>query len=212
MPVPSRFGIYARTTGGAPGSSTTLNPADKGAQITLSGGNLTATKNTVDSFQSVRATVSKSTGKYYFECTTVGGGSGGQTIVGWANGAASLATFFGATSDSIAYQGSSGALFMNGVTIASYDTWGNPGEISRIAVDWGAKKIWVGRVGTGLWNGSGAADPATGAGGVNIAAINAGPYFPGVSVYSAASPSSLTVNFGATPFAGFLPSGFSVVS
>lgn len=46
----------------------TWNPADKNADITLSGGDLTAT-NATASWASVRATTSRSTGKWYFEST-----------------------------------------------------------------------------------------------------------------------------------------------
>jgi arabinogalactan endo-1,4-beta-galactosidase len=50
-------------------ANTTLNPSDKNAGITLSGGNLTATNNNGAQPQGVRAAHSYGTGKFYWEGT-----------------------------------------------------------------------------------------------------------------------------------------------
>lgn len=46
----------------------TLNPSDKDAAITLSGGDLTMSSAT-NAWRSVRATIGKSSGKWYWEVT-----------------------------------------------------------------------------------------------------------------------------------------------
>ena len=47
----------------------TWNSADKSASVSLSGGDLTATKTTSDGWAGVRSTISKSSGKWYWEVT-----------------------------------------------------------------------------------------------------------------------------------------------
>src|ERR1019366_4629393 len=68
-------------------AATTLNPSDKGAGITLSGGNLTAAG---VSTNNVRSTTSKTTGKLYFEVTVNSGATGNALGVALANAGMSL--------------------------------------------------------------------------------------------------------------------------
>lgn len=77
--------------GAAAGNPTvTWNPADKAPNILLSNGNLTATGQTDTSgtWNSVRATLSQSAGKRYFENTYV---SGGGCVLGVASAGGTLA-------------------------------------------------------------------------------------------------------------------------
>lgn len=91
----------------------TWNSSDKSANITLSGGDLTATNAGVATWVGVRATITKSTGKWYWEITL------GQTTntVGTVHGAATLARALNANNniDIIGYlTGQGGFKFENG--------------------------------------------------------------------------------------------------
>jgi hypothetical protein len=82
------------TLGLPPGATAwggTWNPADKNADITLSGSDLIATSNA--SLASVRGTQGRSSGKYYFELTA--GGPDQVSLGGAANASASLSTYPG---------------------------------------------------------------------------------------------------------------------
>lgn len=90
--------------GGAGPSAATWNPADKAANITLSGGNLTATT-ALASWVSVRATQGVSSGKYYWELVQVGTDTGpGYNMPGVALAAAGLNSFIGADASGWSYQ------------------------------------------------------------------------------------------------------------
>ena len=79
--------------GGAPAVTyATWNPADKGS-ITLSGGDLLAQSNS-GAWNSVRSTISKTSGKWYCEITC-GGASGGGIALGSGTSSANLFDFPG---------------------------------------------------------------------------------------------------------------------
>ena len=83
------FGSKRVSAGGGGGVTyATWNPADKGADITLSGGNLVAT-HTSDNAATVRANVGKSSGKWYWEITTTGHANQGW-LFGVADGTTSI--------------------------------------------------------------------------------------------------------------------------
>jgi hypothetical protein len=60
--------------------TSTWNPADKGASVVLSGGNLIAAK-AAAGYQSVRGTISKSSGNRYFEITAVNTSGGAIPLI-----------------------------------------------------------------------------------------------------------------------------------
>jgi hypothetical protein len=66
------------------------------------------------------------------------------------------------------------------------------------------KKVWFTTSGT-IWTGSG--DPAAGTGGLDCSALNAGPYFPAVTLFD--SGDSVTLNAGGSAFTYTAPSGAS---
>ena len=73
-----------------PPTNSTWNPSDKGANVTLSGGNLTAVKNG-SGYESVRGTESKISQRRYFEVTAVAAsGSSINLMVGVADSAFTL--------------------------------------------------------------------------------------------------------------------------
>jgi hypothetical protein len=93
--------------GGGGGPFTTLNPADKHADITLSNGDLTAISGTVTSWRSVRSVVAMdaSVDKIHVEVTIDNlTGSNQGLMVGIADaGAAILANYLGSVDDSLGY-------------------------------------------------------------------------------------------------------------
>lgn len=182
-------------------TSTTLNPDDKTANITLSGSNLVATAST-SSNGGVRAADAQTSGKYYFEITwTATGGS--DTGVGFCDDSCDL-NAIGSSAVRAAIVFNSGNFYVNGSNLVSIGA-PSTGTVTCIAVDLGAQLIWA-RQGSGNWNDSGTANPATGTGGESISALS-GNFFPAISLGSTSA--ELTANFGATSFAQTVPSGFT---
>lgn len=122
----------------------TWNPSDKTAGLTLSNGDLKATKTTALSYENVRATVGYNSGKYYWELTV---GDPSSTISqDWYLGVRDV-------SESISTVGIAGLS-------AGYRPNPSNGSVARIAVDFDNSKIWV-ALDAGAWlNGGG--DPETG--------------------------------------------------
>lgn len=186
--------------------TTTLNPADKGADITLSGGNLTASGTAVTNSELCRATGSASV-KFYFEvnCTTFA--TGGNSGVGLCTASAIGSTLgSGPVQGALVYSG--GGIFATS-TNSSKTLSPLQGHIVQVAVDGASKLFWVRNVGIGVWNSptTGTDDPATGVGGVSFSSLT-GPFFP-VVCFKAASLCTVTANFGATAFAGIIPAGYT---
>ena len=78
--------------------------------------------------------------------------------------------------------------------------------VLRFAVDLTARRIWLAQ-NNGLWNNDGAANPATGANGLVVAAGN---YAPAIGFGGAGSVvnDTMTINVGGSVFAYAAPSGF----
>ena len=84
------------------------------------------------------------------------------------------------------------------------------GQIACIALDLTGQLIWFRKGAAGNWNGSGTANPATGAGGYAVSFVGAG--VAAYALYSSnnATPTGLvTANFGDSAFAGVVPAGFA---
>jgi len=189
---------------------TTWSTTQKDANLTLSGGNLiaTASSTNVTGF-GVRAADVQSTGKFYWEYTTGATYAGTNNAIGLCNG--DVVTYgFAQTLGNVAILNKSGAIWVNSTQkltgVGAYTT----NALICVAVDLAAQLIWF-RVGAaGNWNGSAANNPATGVGGVSIAAI--APAYQ-TSSYPVATLTSngdsVTANFGATAFSGAVPAGFT---
>ena len=185
------------TAAGATSGLTTLNPLDKKSDlVVLSNGNLTATGTDTGGNNWVRSTSAK-TGKRYVEFTAT-------TVANSVFGIADLSamTFPGANAKSF-------GLFYHGFgsingTFPDWLTAYASGNVVGMAVDLTAGLVWW-RTGAGNWNGSGTANPATGAGGFSIAAYTGTPHH---IIVSGDNGHVATVNFGATAFANAAPSGF----
>lgn len=169
----------------------TWNPADKSAGMTLSGGNLTTDGG--DS-GTVRATIGKSSGKWYWEITV---GTPPERDIGIALATHDLSVFCGGTGESWAYYGGDGEVYHDDPGTAHGVTFGS-GDVVGVALDMDSGKVWW-RV-NGTWQ---SGDPATGT----------TPAFSGLTgtmypCIGGGDNGIATANFGASAFANTPPSGF----
>jgi len=190
-------------------ATTTWNPADKSASITLDGTNLIATRNSTNnnSYRSVRSVASNASGKKYFEYlwTT----AADQGLVGVGDNGAFLESYLGSSTNSVGWFGTDGNVYRGGGgPAAAIGTFGNGDRIS-IALDIGNGRIWFRKNG-GNWNNNGSADPATNVGGIDVSGLT-GPFYAAATLYSEGTPGTTygTANFGASTYAYTVPSGFS---
>jgi len=159
---------------------------DKGAAITLSGGNLSLSSTGVGM---TRATMSLTSGKWYWECYPTS--STANMVIGVASGSADVTEYTGQNNQSWGYYGpgnvlSNSSFIMGGQ--ASYTT----GDTIGVAVDMGAGSVQFYK------NGSATGSALTGL---------PNPLFP--SSGACASGVSMTCNFGASSFNYPAPSGFN---
>ena len=174
---------------------------DKTANVTLSGGNLTATFAAGQG--GVRCDTSFAGGKLYYEIYQTTGGA--VSFFGWANAAAvfTVNSMGGSPPSAMSASPGRGTVVFNGSTLGQSLDCGDTGSDTNgtlcIAIDFTAKLFWV-RVAPqeagGYWNNSITADPATGTGGYSLATIGAGPYFPMFSANGAGAVA--TARFGAS--------------
>ena len=167
----------------------TFNPSDSNANITLSNGNLTASPNS-GSWGSVRTTISKTSGKWYWEYTLAGGIA--SVMSGIAKSSFVLSNPLGTTvtSDAWAYY-INGAKYYNN-TSPAYGASYTSGDIIGVALDMDAGTI------TFYKNNTSQGQAFTGI---------TGAIFGALSVVTAGG--SVTANFGATPMAYTAPSGYN---
>jgi hypothetical protein len=180
-------------------AGTTWNPADR-TNITLSLGNLRAAT-TAGGASGVRGIASQAAGKFYWEYTytTVNTNS---LCCGIALSTGSLTA--PGTGTAVVTR-LAGTIQVNAVSVGGAIGAIPGGGVVGIAVDFAAQLIWFRLGAAGNWNGSGTANPATGAGGVSISTISSGPLFP---LMSGSTSDALTANFGDSAFSGAVPSGF----
>jgi hypothetical protein len=212
VPASTAFGLFqgGMFSGGCGGAScagtpstTTWNPSDKSANLSLSGGNLVVTNTGSTADSAIRSVVSYSSGKKYYETTASGAG---VTSFGIANASAPLSSFLGSDNNGVGSL-NNGNTLLNFGNIGTAFGW-NTGDVLGIAVDLTAKLFWIKNITAGQpWNNNGSADPATGVGGFSFSTIAAGPYFAAACVPT--NGESTTTNFGATAYTGTAPSGFS---
>lgn len=175
-------GIY--TASGLP-SFATWNASDKGGGITLSDSNLKATVSTVSI---VRSTISKSSGKWYWEVTRI---AGTDNVIGVAKSGASLTLPLGGDANGWGYIGSNGQKYNNATSLA-YGTAYSDNSIIGVALDLdnGTLSFFKDGVSQGV--------AYSGLSGTFFAAFGTGN-----------STDSCFANFGQYPFAYAPPAGFS---
>lgn len=164
---------------------TTWNPLDTSSAIALSDGNLTATSSGVGS---VRATDSKSAGKWYWEILVINNASG--NVIGVQSPTSNLGGYTGQDSEGWGYYHPGGVLHGSGLN-GSQSSYA-PGDVIGCALDMDALTLQFHR------NGAPTGSLITGMTATIFASIGAGS--GGVSVKA---------NFGGTPFTYTPPSGFS---
>jgi hypothetical protein len=162
----------------------TLNPADKGADVTLSNANLTAT---ITIAGAVRATRSVSSGKWYWE-VTAGGVGLSTSYFGIAKAAMALNNYIG--SDANGWGWSPATLAHSGI-LTAYGALFSGGDVIGIALDadGGALTFYKNGVSQGV--------AFTGL---------SGTFYPAVS-----NGGSSTSNFGGSAFAYSAPTGYSAI-
>lgn len=185
----------------------TWNPSDKSSRITLSGGNLVATKvsGSTSTWDMPRATLGRSSGKYYFEVLCVRlSGSDSNLMVGIANASAPLDTgagFPGGDTNGYGMYLLNGNKYHNSSPTAYSSAWdGN--TVIGVAVDLTAGKVWMANENT---YGSGG-DPAAGTG--EAFSGLSGTFFPAASQLNT-NVYQTTGRFNASVFTYSPPSGFS---
>lgn len=187
---------------GAPASgapAVTWNPADVGAGVTLSSGNLVATGSSANAMG--RATTSHSTGKYCYEWTATVWTTT-ELNIGWASAGLSLSTgiLYG-QSTSAGFRVTSAAPSMAGQL---YFDYASPGAQSvdtsangMNCIDFGADIVWT-TIDGSTWTGSG--NPATGSGGQSISGLSGTPWFPAFVVQNAGTANVVTARFASASF------------
>ena len=201
-------------------ATTTFDPANKGADVTLSNGNLTASvaQNGSNHYEAGRVIPAQGTGKYYFECSFPNLDTPADGAMGIVNSSLSVTSSFpGADSNGAGIFGSNTNWFVGGSGSATAASTWQQGDTVGIAVDTGGQLAWQIVMHAGSisnWNGSPTANPATGVGGQSLSAV-VGPYYAACYENSNGTPPLVyTGNFGATPYqiqvnGGNVPSGFS---
>ena len=167
------------------------NPSDKGSTVTLSNSNLTATfpSSTV---QSARATIGKSSGKWYWEIKQNGDVTG--PVAGISRASMSVSSMWvGGTSDSWSEYIAIGRKY-NAGSGAVYGSTGIDGSVLGIALDMDGKTI------TFYIDGANQGVAFTGL---------SGTVFPTVSQSGGFYTCNFVANFGATPFTYSVPGGYN---
>lgn len=184
----------------------------KNVNVTLSGGNLTATRTATTAL--ARSRDPKSSGKQYFEftCTNLGGSADG---VGACDVNATAAGITGTSAHAmILFRG--GNIWLDGSNTAiSLGSIAN-GDIISLAIDWTNLKFWFRKNG-GNWNANATYNPATNVGGITFSNtmasaqgnnITGRALCPCVCFGGGTNANNVTLNAGATSFTYGVPSGF----
>lgn len=185
----------------------TLNPSDKHGEITLSAGDLVATKIATDALRSARATRGiVHTDNGYFEVFLAGSALSPFQLHGVSTSSLSLASFCGSDTNSWGYYQDTGEKFTNNAG-AAYGASYTIGDIVGVAFKNG--KLWFAKNNT--WQGGG--DPAAGTGEA-FSGIT-GTIYPTISLYRGIDIPTRhivgvrfnTANFTYSPPSGFGPWG-----
>jgi hypothetical protein len=182
--------------------TTTWNPSDKSANITLTNGNLTASTPQSAVYAGVRSVASASSGKKYWETLANVRTTPAETG-GAGNASATLSNFNGQDAFGMGWFGS-GEVYTNLTLQGTIQTWVQ-GDTLCFALDIDNSKMWF-RTNGGNWNNDviGNQNPATNTGGFTFAF--AAPVFAMLALNT--SGDQHTANFGATAYAQTPPAGF----
>jgi hypothetical protein len=185
--TPTSYGSDTGAGGTVRGNYCTLNPLKNGG-VTLTNGNLDAAKAT-SGWVSTVGTIGVSSGKWYWEVTTVQVNPSNEVLHGIATAQASMANYVGADAYGWCYYSASGNKINNGSSVAYGATYTN-GDIIGVALDLDAGTVTFYKNGVSQ--------------GVAYSSLS-GEFFPAVSGHNG---NSVACNFGQRPFAYTAPSGF----
>jgi hypothetical protein len=183
-------------------ATTTWNPGDlptNTTPMTLSGGNLIATAGGNNS--SARGVIGLGSNKYYIEYTVA---TFSNCLVGFAL----LSAVAGNSANAVLVNGA-GQIVVNGTAVPVISVGSITTNAVGVAIDLSARLIWFRNGALGSWNATSGStnNPSTGVGGVDFSSLP-GVFFPFFMVTSATGQAA-TANFGASAFAGVVPSGFT---
>ena len=143
IPFPFQAGGFGLASvvaaGGGGGGAVTWNPADKSADLTLSSGDLVVSHTTTGEFDSARATLSRSSGHYYFEVELTGSGS--DQVIGVADSGMSVNSYVGSSAGSYGYYQASGQKLNNG-SPSAYGASFIGAAVIGVEVDFAAGEIF----------------------------------------------------------------------
>jgi len=165
----------------------TWNPADKGTNVTLSGGDLSVSISADGAWDAVRSTISKTSGKWYWEYTM----TGTNAMSGILLSTATLSSFLGADANGWGYYDLNGNKYTNGASVAYGATY-TTGDVIGVALDMDSGTVVFYK------NNTSQGTAYTGLSGAMFAAMSG-------SNISA----KLTANFGATALTYTPPSGYN---
>ena len=201
--LPASIGLL-RPHSSTPPSSTTWNPADKASEISLSSGNMVATRTATNSNQwrLVRVTESRNAGKLYAEIVNNVSPTNGL-MVGVCSASLPVNSYPGSSSTSFGYHANDagpGYCYNNAVQSFGDGSRVGVGSYARIAIDFDAGKLWLGSA--SAWKNGG--DPSAGTSATYTFTPNA-DLFVAVGEYVSTQAATLRL----TGFAGAIPAGFS---
>ncbi len=194
--------LYGLPTGFAAlgGTGWKTNSYQACGTFTLSNGGLTATSaisgTTIPCASFINS--GASSGKYYCEWT--GSQTTGSLVVGLAE-----TTFNGdvGATTGVFSLGGDGNFYINATSAGALGSVGT--STMGMAIDLNANLGWF-RLGSGNWNGSGTANPATGAGGIDISSLTK-PVCP-IGGQTIANFVVMALNTGQASYANAAPTGF----
>lgn len=190
--------------------STIFSPTDKSSTITLARGDLSATNN-AGSYQDClgRSLDQISAGDFYCEMVATAFNNGSEGLgVGIASSTAPTNNYLGGTAASIAYFLDTGHVYTNNGVSNTLASTSSPGTIIGIAINVTSRLVWF-RLGTGNWNNSPSANPATNAGGISFSGIF-GTLFFGYQVSE--STDTVTAQFAASSWTNTPPAGYGEIN
>ena len=192
-------------SGGAPTSVWSASDAAANG-MTLSNGGLTVTPSGVAGWQSIRGSVSKTSGKLYVEFKTSAAVSG-AVMLGMGNSTADITnSYLGNSNYSFGYN-QAGFLYVSTgftglTTTPAFTVAAN--DVLQIAVDFTAQRIWLGQ--NNVWASSG--NPSAGtAPFLSFVAATVGALFPGLSFFGTGGVWTLQSTAASQKYAP--PSGFT---
>ena len=175
------------------GNYCTWNPLAKGANVSLSNGNLDASTSTTSGYGTVLGTVGMSSGQWYWEFT---GGTGTLGVgLGIAEGSKNLATYLGADVG-YEYYSENGNKYSSAGGAAYGSSWGS-GDVIGVTFDADAGTLSFYKNGVSQ--------------GTAYTGLTNTPYFPAVADSSATNVLNGFVNFGQRQWAYAAPAGFKAL-